>query len=104
MNKYGNQATEITFLFGTFGDIAINEEVNGESSDFIRGKIVQIVKDPVKARKLTPPGGFNRRTVTANGCYETLNRDNVDVVDVLDTLQWRLHQPALSLQTVPSMI
>jgi cyclohexanone monooxygenase len=75
----------ITFLFGTFGDIAINEEANKEASDFIRRKISQIVKDPIKARKLTPPGGFNRRPVTANGYYETFNRDNVDVVDVLDT-------------------
>ncbi|KAK6449019.1 cyclohexanone monooxygenase [Trichoderma asperellum] len=74
----------ITFLFGTFGDIAIDEEANSEASDFIRRKIAQIVKDPVKARKLTPPGGFNRRPVTANGYYETFNRDNVDVVDVLD--------------------
>ncbi|KAL6894903.1 hypothetical protein GGI43DRAFT_429357 [Trichoderma evansii] len=75
----------ITFLFGTFGDIAINEEANKEASDFIRKKISQIVKDPVKARKLTQPGGFNRRPVTANGYYETFNRDNVDVVDVLGT-------------------
>ncbi|UKZ97159.1 uncharacterized protein TrAFT101_011925 [Trichoderma asperellum] len=75
----------ITFLFSTFGDIAINEEANSEASYFIRRKIAQIVKDPVQARKLTPPGGFNRRPVTANGYYETFNWDNVDVVDVLDT-------------------
>ncbi|KAL6821489.1 hypothetical protein V8C40DRAFT_280774 [Trichoderma camerunense] len=73
------------FLFGTFGDIAISDEANKEAADFIRRKIEHIVKDPVKARTLTPPGGFNRRPVTANGYYETFNKENVDVVDVLST-------------------
>lgn len=75
----------IKFLFGTFGDIAISDEANKEAADFIRRKITHIVKDPIKARNLTPPGGFNRRPVTANGYYETFNRDNVDVANVLNT-------------------
>ncbi|QYT06356.1 hypothetical protein H0G86_013212 [Trichoderma simmonsii] len=75
----------IKFLFGTFGDIAISDEANKEAADFIRRKIKHIVKDPVKARTLTPPGGFNRRPVTANGYYETFNKESVDVVDVLNT-------------------
>ncbi|KAL7941276.1 hypothetical protein V8C42DRAFT_181214 [Trichoderma barbatum] len=75
----------IKFLFGTFGDLMISDEANKEAADFIRKKIKHIVKDPVKALKLTPPGGFNRRPVTANSYYETFNRDNVEIADVLST-------------------
>ncbi|KAL7953990.1 hypothetical protein V8C34DRAFT_320412 [Trichoderma compactum] len=76
-------ATE-SFLFGTFGDVVISDEAN-KAADFIRRKIKHIVNDPIKARTLSPPGGFNRRPVTANGYYETFNRENVDVVNVLST-------------------
>ncbi|KAK4082449.1 uncharacterized protein Triagg1_2261 [Trichoderma aggressivum f. europaeum] len=75
----------IKFLFGTFGDIAIDDEAKKEAADFIRRKIKHNVKDPIKARTLTPPGGFNRRPVTTHGYYETFNRENVNVVDVLST-------------------
>lgn len=75
----------IKFLFGSFGDVLISDEANKEAADFVNRKIKHIVKDPIKARTLTPPGGFNRRPITANGYYETFNRENVDVVDVLST-------------------
>ncbi|PNP56325.1 hypothetical protein THARTR1_03850 [Trichoderma harzianum] len=75
----------IKFLFGTSGDIPIRDEANKEAADFIRRKIRHIAKGPIKARTLTLPGGFNRRLVTANGYYETFNRENVDVMDVLGT-------------------
>ncbi|UKZ58330.1 hypothetical protein TrVGV298_012198 [Trichoderma virens] len=75
----------INFLFGTFGDIATSDEANKEAADFIRRNIKQVVKDPIKVRNLTPLGAFNRRPVTVNGYYETFNRDNVDVVNVLNT-------------------
>ncbi|UKZ84015.1 hypothetical protein TrVFT333_011831 [Trichoderma virens FT-333] len=75
----------INFLFGTLGDIATSDEANKEAADFIRRNIKQVVKDPIKVRNLTPLGAFNRRPVTVNGYYETFNRDNVDVVNVLNT-------------------
>ncbi|KAL7931382.1 hypothetical protein V8C35DRAFT_329653 [Trichoderma chlorosporum] len=75
----------IKFLFGTFRDVVLSDEANKEAANFIRRKIKQTVKDPLKASILTPSGGFNRRPVTANGYYETFNRDNIEVVNVLNT-------------------
>ncbi|KAL7950098.1 hypothetical protein V8C42DRAFT_189563 [Trichoderma barbatum] len=73
------------FMFGTFNDIVTDAKANKMAADFISGKIAQIVKDPVKARKLTPTGQYNRRPVTTKNYYETFNRDNVDVANVLET-------------------
>lgn len=70
------------FMFGTFGDIAINPEANEAAAEFIRKKIRQIVKDPETARKLTPTGYYAKRPLCDNGYYETYNRENVSLVDV----------------------
>lgn len=70
------------FMFGTFGDIAINPEANEAAVEFIRKKIRQIVKDPETARKLTPTGYYAKRPLCDNGYYETYNRENVSLVDV----------------------
>ncbi len=70
------------FMFGTFCDIATDPEANEAAAAFIRSKIKQIVKDPEKARILTPTDLYARRPLCANNYYETFNRDNVSVADV----------------------
>ncbi|KAJ5292094.1 hypothetical protein N7478_001345 [Penicillium angulare] len=70
------------FMFGTFCDISYNEDANRAAQDFIRGKIAQKVKDPVKANKLMPRDWFARRPLCDTGYYEKFNKPNVDVVDI----------------------
>ena len=67
-----------------FGDIMLNKEANDTAAEFVRNKILQIVKDPVTAHKLTdidhPYAG--KRPPVDTDYYETFNRDNVSLVDV----------------------
>ena len=42
------------FMFGTFGDIATDEDANEAAASFIRSKIAEIIEDPETARKLMP--------------------------------------------------
>ncbi|NPT61447.1 flavin-containing monooxygenase [Paraburkholderia elongata] len=70
------------FMFETFCDIATDEQANKAAQDFIRGKIVEIVKDPETARKLTPQELYAKRPLCDSGYYATYNRPNVDLVDV----------------------
>lgn len=70
------------FMFGTFGDIATDEEANETAAAFIRSKISQIIEDPEKARKLMPSGLYARRPLCDNGFYAAFNRPNVDVVAI----------------------
>ncbi|UVI36433.1 flavin-containing monooxygenase [Brevibacterium spongiae] len=73
------------FMFGTFGDIATDVEANETAAVFIRSKITQIVKDPEKARKLTPHDLYARRPQCDSGFFEAFNRDTVDVVALKET-------------------
>lgn len=73
------------FMFGTFGDIATDEDANEAAASFIRKKIAETVKDPETARKLTPYDLYARRPLCDDGFYETFNRDNVDVVALTET-------------------
>lgn len=70
------------FMFGTFCDIATDPEANEAAASFIRAKIKEIVKDPEKARILTPTDLYARRPLCANHYYETYNRDNVSLADI----------------------
>ncbi|WP_396452933.1 flavin-containing monooxygenase [Actinomadura sp.] len=70
------------FMFGTFSDIATDPEANEAAASFIRSKIKEIVRDPEKARILTPTDYYARRPLCANDYYETYNRDNVSVADI----------------------
>jgi len=70
------------FMFGTFSDIATDPVANEAAASFIRSKIKEIVKDPEKARILTPTDLYARRPLCANHYYETFNRDNVSVADL----------------------
>ncbi len=71
---------------GNFRDILVDEKANALISDFIARKIRQRVKDPVIAEKLIPKDhGFGaRRVPLESGYFETYNRDNVELVDVIN--------------------
>lgn len=71
----------------TFSDTGTNREANEILADFVRGKIKEIVKDPVTAEMLTPRGYpiGAKRICMDTGYWETFNRPNVDLVDVKKT-------------------
>lgn len=73
------------FMFEGFADITFNREANEATCDFIRKKISEIVKDPVKAHKLKPTQLYARRPLCDNGYYEQFNRENVDIVHLQET-------------------
>ncbi|HEY8707463.1 MAG TPA: NAD(P)/FAD-dependent oxidoreductase, partial [Burkholderiaceae bacterium] len=70
------------FMFGAFSDIATDRQANETAAAFIRGKIAEIVKDPVTAKKLTPLDLYAKRPLCDGGYYATFNRDNVTLVDI----------------------
>lgn len=78
-------------MFATFNDITVDAEANEGACAFIRKKIAETVKDPEKARKLTPHDVYARRPLcdgnASNGekYYEQFNRDNVDIVNLIET-------------------
>lgn len=71
------------FMFGAFGDLAIDKTANEEACKFLRHKIEQIVTDPHKADILKPKEPYARRPLCDSGYYQIFNRSNVDVVDLL---------------------
>ncbi len=70
------------FMLETFGDIITSREANDTATDFIRGKIRRIVRDPQVAEKLCPTDLYAKRPLAVDGYYECFNRDNVTLVDV----------------------
>ncbi|MFV0526498.1 MAG: flavin-containing monooxygenase [Acidimicrobiales bacterium] len=67
----------------SFVGVMVDEELNREVGEFVRGKIHEIVDDPDTARKLTPDYLFGtKRLILDNGYFETYNRDNVSLVDL----------------------
>ena len=73
------------FMFETFGDIAVDEAANNAASDFIKRKILAMVRDPEKARKLIPTQLYARRPICDAGYFEQFNRDNVEIVSLQET-------------------
>jgi len=71
-------------MLGTFSDMLTNEEANEQVAEFVRGKISDVVKDPVTAEKLKPRGYpiYARRLCLDSSYYETYNRPNVHLVDL----------------------
>jgi len=72
---------------GTFSDFLVNKESNDTVSEFVRGKIREVVKDPAVGELLAPKDHpfFTKRPPLENGYYETFNRDNVTLLDVRNT-------------------
>jgi len=70
-------------LLGAFVDTLTDPRANEACAEFVRGKIRQIVRDPIVAATLcpTPPIGCKRLCVDT-GYYDTYNRSNVTLVDV----------------------
>ncbi len=73
----------IHLSINSFRGVLVDKELNEEVSEFVRGKIREIVKDPETARKLLPEYYFGtKRLILDNGYFETYNRDNVSLVDL----------------------
>jgi len=72
---------------GNFKDILIDRRANATISDFVARKIRQRVKDQRVAEKLIPRNhGFGtRRLPLETFYYEVYNRDNVELVDLMET-------------------
>jgi cation diffusion facilitator CzcD-associated flavoprotein CzcO len=72
-------------MLGTFGDLMTNPEANEHVAEFVRGKIAEVVKNPLTAEALKPRGYpiFARRPCLDSSYYETYNLPNVHLVDCL---------------------
>jgi cyclohexanone monooxygenase len=67
----------------SFGDIMVDPRANELVSDFVRGKIRQIVQDPATAELLSPKQPIGcKRVCIGTDYYETYNRPGVHLVDV----------------------
>ncbi|MGB5756325.1 MAG: NAD(P)/FAD-dependent oxidoreductase [Acidimicrobiales bacterium] len=77
------QVGGIHLAINSYRGVLVDEELNEEVSEFVRGKIRAIVRDPETARKLLPDYYFGtKRLILDNGYFETYNRDNVSLVDL----------------------
>jgi cation diffusion facilitator CzcD-associated flavoprotein CzcO len=83
MEEGWNSRSGLTFM-RMFRDTGTNLEANEILAEFVRGKIKQIVRDPVVAEKLTPRGYpiGAKRICMDTGYWETFNRPDVELVDV----------------------
>jgi len=72
---------------GNFKDVLTNPEANKAMSDFVANKIRQRVNDPETAEKLIPNDhGFGtRRVPLETRYYESYNRGNVELIDIIST-------------------
>ena len=75
-----------SILAGNFSAIYTDEAANKEISDYIANRIRQRVDDPVIAEKLIPKDhGFGiQRLPLETNYFETYNRDNVHLVDIME--------------------
>jgi cyclohexanone monooxygenase len=67
----------------TFSDYLVSQESNATVSEFIRGKIREMIKDPAVGELLAPKDHpfFTKRPPLENGYYESFNRDNVTLLN-----------------------
>jgi cyclohexanone monooxygenase len=75
-----------TTFMAAFNDLIFSKASNDTAAEFVRGKIREMVKDPVRAELLAPtshPIGTKRICVDTD-YYLTYNQPNVDLVDVRD--------------------
>jgi cyclohexanone monooxygenase len=83
-------AWEDSHLFAlrlTYSDVLTCEAANDTVAEFIRGKIREIVHDPVVAEQLTPRSFpfATKRPCIGRGYYEMYNREHVRLVDLRET-------------------
>jgi cation diffusion facilitator CzcD-associated flavoprotein CzcO len=73
----------IHLSINSYVGVLVDEDLNEEVSEFVRGKIREIVRDPETSRKLMPDYHFGtKRLILDNGYFETYNRENVSLVDL----------------------
>ena len=73
-------------FISAYTDIGINEDANETAAEFVRSKIREIVKDPVKAEILSPKNAIGCKRLCADTNYfETYNKENVSLIDVNET-------------------
>ncbi len=73
----------IHLAINSYAGVLSKKALNDEVSEFVRGKIREIVKNPETAEKLMPSYYFGtKRLILDNGYFETYNRDNVSLVDI----------------------
>src|SRR5258707_8907958 len=86
----------ISFLY-SYTDLLLSKESNDTASEFVRGKIRAIVKDPKTAELLCPddhPIG-TKRLILDTDYYETYNRDNVTLYQVSESVtRWGIPRTA----------
>jgi cation diffusion facilitator CzcD-associated flavoprotein CzcO len=82
---------------GNFRDILIDRKANATISEFVARKIRERVKKPDVAEKLIPRNhGFGtRRLPLETFYYEVYNRDNVELVDIMETPIERITQDGI---------
>ncbi|WP_084532296.1 flavin-containing monooxygenase [Nocardia miyunensis] len=74
------------FMIESFDDIGVDKAANDTASNFLRGKIKELVSDPATAEKLLPSYPYTvKRPPSGTEFFETFNQDNVDLVDVRAT-------------------
>ena len=89
-DKAYRNAWENSHLFAlrlTYSDLMTDEAANETVSEFVRGKIREIVSDPAVAEKLTPRSYpfATKRPCLGKDYYAMFNRDNVRLVDLRET-------------------
>ncbi len=73
----------IHLSINSFRGVLMDKELNDEVSEFVRGKIREMVRDPATSAKLLPDYHIGtKRLILDNGYFETYNRDNVSLVDL----------------------
>lgn len=73
----------IQMAINSYRSVLTDAELNDEVSEFVRGKISEVIDDPETARKLLPDYHFaTKRLILDNGYFETYNRPNVSLVDL----------------------
>ncbi|MFB7886704.1 flavin-containing monooxygenase [Cellulosimicrobium cellulans] len=81
------EAGGFRFANECFTDLVSSAEASALASEFLRGKIREIVTDPRTAEALSPSTYtfMGKRPPTGHGYYAAYNRENVELVDVLAT-------------------
>lgn len=72
-------------FMASFSDLLLNDESNKTAADFVKSKILEVVKDPKTAEILAPKNIIGcKRLCVDTGYWATFNRPNVTLVDIGD--------------------
>ena len=83
-------------LFGGYNDLMMNAQANETISEFVRGKIREIVRDPITQDKLIPDYMLGtKRLILDEGYYETYNLEHVELIDMREDPIVRINQDAV---------